>query len=44
MNKVKEIVLVLENCEYIKIPTKHLANIIIEDIDMSVRRNAINSI
>ena len=44
MTKVKEIVLVLENCEYINIPTKHLANIIIEDIDISVRRNAINSI
>ncbi|WP_323705936.1 hypothetical protein P3U41_05915 [Mammaliicoccus sciuri] len=44
MTKVKEIVLVLENCEYIKIPTKYLANIIIEDIDISVRRNAINSI
>lgn len=44
MTKLKEIELVLENCEYIKIPTKHLANIIIEDIDTSVRRNAINSI
>ena len=44
MTKVKEIELVLENCEYIKIPTKHLGNIIIEDIDTSVRRNAINSI
>lgn len=44
MMKVKEIVLVLENCEYINIPTKHLANIIIEDIDISVRRTAINSI
>lgn len=44
MTKVKEIVLALENCEYIKIPTKHLSNIIIEDIDISVRRNAINSI
>ena len=44
MTKVKEIVLVLENCEYINIPTKHLGNIIIEDIDISVRRNAINSI
>ena len=44
MNKVKEIVLVLENCEYINISTKHLANIIIEDIDVSVRRIAINSI
>lgn len=44
MTKVKEIELVLENCEYIKIPTEHLANIIIEDIDISVRRTAINSI
>lgn len=44
MLKIKEIVLVLENCEYINIPTKHLANIIIEDIDVSVRRTAINSI
>ena len=44
MTKVKEIVLVLENCEYIKIPTKHLGNIIIEDVDMSVRRTAINAI
>lgn len=44
MTKVKEIVLVLENCEYIKIPTKHLGNIIIEDVDVSVRRIAINSI
>lgn len=44
MTKVKEIVLVLENCEYIKIPTKHLANLIVEDIDISVRRTAINSI
>ena len=44
MTKVKGIELVLENCEYIKIPTKHLANIIIEDIDISVKRIAINSI
>lgn len=44
MTKVKEIELVLENCEYIKVPTKHLANLIIEDIDISIRRNAINSI
>lgn len=44
MTKVKEVVLVLENCEYINIPTKHLGNIIIEDIDISIRRNAINSI
>src|SRR5699024_12089190 len=29
---------------YIKIPTKHLGNIIIEDVDMSVRRTAINAI
>ncbi|UXU70182.1 hypothetical protein [Mammaliicoccus sciuri] len=44
MKKVKEIELVLENCEYIKIPTNHLANLIIEDIDISVRRTAMNSI
>lgn len=44
MKKVKEVVLVLENCEYIKIPTKHLANIIIEGIDISVTRNAINNV
>lgn len=44
MTKVKELELVLENCEYIKIPTKHLANIVIEGIDIRVRRNAINNI
>ncbi|QYG30044.1 hypothetical protein K0O13_08010 [Mammaliicoccus sciuri] len=44
MEKVKEIELDLENCEHIKIPTKHLANFTIEDIDVSVRRTAINSI
>ena len=44
MTKVKEIELTLENCEHIKIPSGHLGNIVIEDIDTSIRRNAINSI
>lgn len=44
MTNVKEIELTLENCEHIKIPSGHLGNIVIEDIDISIRRNAINSI
>ncbi len=44
MTNVKEIELTLENCEHIKIPSGHLGNIVIEDIDTSIRRNAINSI
>lgn len=44
MTNVKEIELTLENCEHIKIPSRHLGNIVIEDIDTSIRRNAINSI
>lgn len=41
---VKEIHLVLENCEFIVVPTKYLADVVIEDITQKISREAINSV
>ncbi len=43
-NKVKEIHLILENCEYVVVPTKHLAEVILSEIVHEITREAINSV
>lgn len=42
--EVKEIHLVLENCEAVVVPTKYLAGVVIEDIAQKFSREAINSV
>lgn len=43
-NKVKEIHLVLENCEYVVVSTKYLPQIVLSEITHEITREAMNSV
>ena len=42
--QIKEIEIVLENCDYILLSTKQLGMFLIDDIHITIHRNALNSI